>query len=102
MVTVVHDTCDAGSNPAIGADKEKSNMEWHNLKENPNDLPEQYKCVLVAYKWDKDVFHCDHICYDVTFYDPYARISEGKCNWYGAGWCDLLGWMYIPEFDIMD
>lgn len=79
---------------------------WHDLRENPDDLPEYYKKVEVVY-WDKETHEIDVEYRDFTHYGiphPFTQVKEPIHSWnppfqYFNYNYEIIAWREITPFE---
>lgn len=59
---------------------------WHNLRKNPEDLPEENQDVLA------------YMCYSKTKYE-YIVVNANDCQRISESRWEALGWKYIEQFN---
>ena len=76
--------------------------EWHNLNENPNDLPNQGEWIEGLYLWYyKDKVHWD--VFKVRWYYEIGELDEKLVRWFSAdensGYADRDYWNTVDAPD---
>lgn len=73
--------------------------QWHDLRENPDDLPNKGDTVLVATRNGKYAISNMYIAKDCN-----GKIINGKLEWKGSGMFvdSIIAWMPIPNLKTID
>lgn len=77
-----------------GANWQKEQSQWHDLRKNPDDLPEIDESVLVKVKYDSIVITKIAIISD----DDAWYSNDGSCFLKSSKLYKVIAWMPIPEF----
>lgn len=77
---------------------------WHDLRKNPNDLPQKVGDYLVALDYKTETFSTFLLKYDIDEYDIDETEDYTKFGWFDSEYTrydnDVIAWCELPKLEV--